>query len=345
MDDTSQAKNLFDRVPGQLFQPLAAPSRRTYAAALDRLFSLAQEAYVVEQEVAVLAVMDLLASLNEYERSQLREDTREELNLIEAAALVDESEQADSADAAYQSYRSQARAILRRLEDSGWLKEEQQSNYKVHFTFPEYTFPLLDGFRTVKERRPAEFEGMIYDLFRLVVDPKPAIPNYTLLQMAYQQAYQFVNRLKQLQHNIGGYVEAVVGKVGVHEILNHFSAYRADVSPTYHRLKTADNISRYRLDIQQTINRWIRSSEWIEKAVAEARARQPGLSDLDARHLIHEQMAFIERQFEQMKNLMDLIDERHVQYAEYAVSRPVQSGCRPRPKQPDGGIMSRARPT
>jgi hypothetical protein len=304
--------NLFDTLPPTLFAPLTAPTRRLYAAALLRLYDLAQGAFVVEDAAATEAVLDVLAATDPDERDALAQEIAPELAALE--------EEADPRDTARQQ-RRQARAMLRRLANTGWLVREPQRDFSVHWTLPEYTFPLLESFRRVLERRPAEFEGLIYSTYRLVHKPEAAVSGYALLQQAHEQTRQIITGLKQLQHNIGSYIERVIADYGVREVLANFAAYQGEIAPNYHRLKTADHVARYRLDILRTIRGWRDDPQWLDAATAEARQRRPDLSPEVARRGLVEQLLFIARQFEQMDTVTGLIDERHSRYAEATVSQ------------------------
>lgn len=311
----TDARGLFDRLPATLFQPLAAPSRRVYAAVLLRLYELAQAMATVEEEAAVEAIVDVVAAAGQAECDLLVEETQEELQ-----TLAGEPQEADLQDS-YRRQRLQARAILRRLEAAGWLAREVQRDYSRHYTLPAYTFPLLEAFHQVVERRATEFEGLIYDTYLLLNRPDSRMSGYVLLQQAHEQTSRIVAGLKQLQHNIGSYIEQIVANLEVREVLASFGAYRVQVAPNYHRLKTADNVARYRLDIEQAISRYERDATWIAQATQEAQRRHPGLTPAEAERQIWAQLAYIRHQFGQMSETMALIDERHSRYAEAAVAQ------------------------
>ncbi len=310
MSDTPA--NLFDTVPATLFAPLAAPSRRVYAAALLRLYDLAQGVFVVADEAALEAVLDVIANVDAVEQATLAGDIAAELQ-----ALGEETAGADQ----YRRQRAEARAILRRLETTGWIKRETQRDFSVQYTLPDYTFALLEGFRGILDRRPPEFEGMIYDTYLLLTKPDHHVPGYVLLGQAYDQTRRVVAGLKQLQHNIGAYLAQMASGLAVREVLQSFRAYRAEIAPNYHRLKTADHVSRYRLDIQQTIGRWLRDTTWMDTAVQEALRRRKDETADDIRQMLIDQLTYIQRQFDAMDEVMALIDERHSRYAEATVTQ------------------------
>lgn len=305
----------FDILPPALFQPLAAPSRRLYLTVLLRLFSLAQEAAILDEEAVVLAVLDVIATSGN-EIAEWDAETQAEFAALEA---VLPTEATDTTGETYRRQRIQARALLRRLEATGWLKREPQPDYQEHFIFPAYTFPLLEAFQHVTEQRPTEFEGLIYDAYLLAQRPDPHISGYVQLQQLHDRTRRIASGLKQLQHNIGQYIEALMQNLSVRDVLEHFSAYRADVAPNYHRLKTAEHLSRYRLDILQTVAGWLRNQGWLARAAQEAQRTTPDATA--AEQQVYAQLEYIQRQFDQMNDLMTLIDERHSRYAEAVVMR------------------------
>jgi hypothetical protein len=311
--------NLFDLIPLTLFQPLAVPSRRIYAAVLLRLYELAQGAAFIQEEVAVEAVMEVLANISQEEQVELAQDEAVQLELQMEMQLQDEGNEYGGLKNIYRQHRAQSRVILRRLVATEWLKDEQQPDLSLHYTLLDHAFPILDGFQRAIERRPTEFEGLIYSTYQLLKQPDPHVSGYVVLQQVYDQARRMMTGLKQLQHNIGSYIQQLTNAMPVAEVLNNFASYRTEVSPNYHRLKTADHVSRYRLDIQQSIDGMVQSNTWLDAAIVEARRRRPDLPVLEAEREIYGQLVYIQRQFEQMDTVMSAIDERHSRYAEAAV--------------------------
>lgn len=317
IEPTPTSKNLFDIIPKNLFQPLAAQSRRLYAAILQQLYQLIQTSMVVEEEAVVDTIMDVLALAEEAEREALLADEMIQ-NRLQA---FDTADLEDDPDETYRQQRAQARAILRYLETTGWLMKEQQHDYRIFFTFPDYTFPLLKSFQDVVERQQTEFEGKIYGVFLLLIRPEQPMSPYVLLQQAHEQTRQIATGLKQLQHNIGDYIKQLASDLEVNQILQNFSVYREEVAPNYYRLKTADHISRYRLAILRAVQGYETNHKWLYLVIQELQKRQPELSEEKASQQIHGQLNEIQNHFNKMDDIMRLIDKRHQEYAIRVVSQ------------------------
>ncbi len=312
-------KNLFDIVPPRLFQPLTAPSQRIYAAALLNLYQRAQLEFVLQEEAAVETVINAVAEADQAEQELLGQDSgvQEELHTLEKYSGLD----AVMIQETYQKQRLQARAILRYLIATGWLVTEQQPNGAYHYTFPSHTFPFFKAFREIIERRPTEFEGMIYGIYAMLRDPDAQVSGYALFQQVHSQTQQIIDGLKQLQDNIKGYLDQLISDVEVNEILRNFAKYQGMITPAYHRLKTADHVSRYRHDIQQRISDYIRDTQWVGRVAQEMERRQPQISLAEAERIIYDQLEYIETQFDKLDNYIKKIDERHGRYADNLVSQ------------------------
>lgn len=284
--------NLFDVVPARLFSVLAAPSRQVYAHVLFLIYDLHRlELYGTPRE----AVVDAAAAYLETEEIQDDE-------LGDTAAL---------------SPREKAGAILRRLQETGWLEVEIRTDYAQYVTLADYSIQLLDTLDRVRRRERAEYAGFVLATYVALTSEEADRNPGLAIGKAFDQTQQLVRDLKSLHDNIKRYTERLLKQKEPQEILAmHFGDYKLEVlDRSYHRLKTTDNVSKYRPRILQRIEQWLGAPGWLQSAAADEvqRGRQP--DQAQAETVLHEQIAFIQTSFERMDDLLDEIDRRNAQYA------------------------------
>ncbi|MDR3573291.1 MAG: DUF5716 family protein [Anaerolineaceae bacterium] len=91
------------------------------------------------------------------------------------------------------SIQDNASYLLRRLAETGWIEREQHADYTETIILPDYSFTLLEAFRTIQEQKPREFTGQLYTAHQLITaattnkDFSPAL--------AITQAYENVRRV------------------------------------------------------------------------------------------------------------------------------------------------------
>ena len=97
-------------------------------------------------------------------------------------------------------------------------------------------------------------------------------PSMAVLE-AERLAEEFVEELRILLNNIKGKMEQVSAQTSLQDVLSHhFVEYRADiVDRSYHRLKTSDHVSRYRIRILQEVQEIQQNKERMRALCDECR--------------------------------------------------------------------------
>jgi hypothetical protein len=80
--------------------------------------------------------------------------------------------------------------ILRRLVDAGWLEREQQVDYTEFVILPDYSFTLLESFRSIQEQKPREYTGQLYAAHQLLTNEGDGFSPALALTQAYENVRQ-----------------------------------------------------------------------------------------------------------------------------------------------------------
>ncbi|MBF7081627.1 hypothetical protein IT084_01345 [Desulfallas sp. Bu1-1] len=293
---------LFDIIPDKLFSVLASPLKEDYAAILFKIYEqYLLTTFGIEREVLVDIIVDYIEEKQE--------------NDYFGRALDDEiwEESLDNPTGA----RDRAAFVLRKLESAGWLTVETYSDYKQYVTLNDYAIRILETLDKIRQNRQTEYQGFVFATYTLLYSAEADRQGNLALEKAYEQTEQLINGLKSLNHNIKRYIERVLSQKNPGEILRmHFQDYKKEIiDHSYHRLKTSDNVSRYRPRIIKKINTWLNDTAWVNRA-ADLDVRRMRFPDRDAaRKELYRKLNYIRQSYVTMDSLLEEIDRRNAQYA------------------------------
>lgn len=302
--EADELMNLFDVLPERFFSVLASPARDVYAHILFLLYDLYRHnLFGIPRETVIDS-----ASMYLEEREQGLPDV-----------FIDEAEGTPSG----LSPREKANFVLRKLQSTGWLDIEMRTNYEEYINIYDYAIRILDTLDRIRHRRQMEYQSYVYGTYAALSVEDVEKQGALALESAYELTDQLIRELKSLNHNIRHYTERLLKEKRPQDILAaHFLEYQPQVvDRSYHRLKTADNVSKYRPRILQRIDRWLNEPGWTaDIARAEvARERYPTLEQAETE--IYRQLYFIQSSYLDMDSLLDEIDRRNAQYAKASLDQ------------------------
>lgn len=295
--------NLFSVIPEKLFTVLSSPLKEFYS---DILF-LIYEQYMltnfsIEREVIIDIISDYI-------------DAKQDNDFINTT-LEDEIWNESLQDS--NTARDRASFVLRRLESHGWITIETYSNYQQYINLNDYSIRILDALDKVRKNYQAEYQGYVYATYTLLYSEEANKQGNLALEKAYEQTEQLISGLKSLNHNIKRYTQKIYSQKKPQDILKlHFEDYKSEIiDRSYHRLKTSDNVSRYRPKIVSRISKWYNDDQWVSNAAA-LEVKRERFKDIDeAKKDMYRRLDFIRQSYENMDNLLDEIDRRNGQYAD-----------------------------
>ncbi|TEB07679.1 hypothetical protein Psch_01234 [Pelotomaculum schinkii] len=214
-------------------------------------------------------------------------------------------------------FRDRAAFVLRKLESCGWLSTETYNNYKQYVNINDYAITILDTLDKVRKNRQAEYQGFVYATYTLLYAEDVERQASLALEKAFEQTEQLLNGLKSLNHNIKRYIERVLAEKQPKDILKiHFEDYKQEIlDRSYHRLKTSDNVFRYRPKIIKRINKWYHDPAWVTATAAQEVERGRQASQAEAEKEIYHRLDYIRQTYTGMDEILEEIDRRNVQYA------------------------------
>ena len=297
---------LFDVLPEHFFGLFAGKCRRIYAEAglcLYEQYRLAQ--FGIEQEI-------------------LRDKFQELIESWAEAGVAYEDESFSEKDAADES-RAKANHMIRRMKEFGWLDYEQRENFKIFILLPHYSSRLWGLFANLCEGRAVEYQRFAFTTYQVLSGEAAKVqPSMAVLE-AERLAEEFVEELRILLNNIKNKMEQVSAQTSLQDVLSHhFVEYRADiVDRSYHRLKTSDHVSRYRIRILQEVQEIRQNKERLRALCDDAVRRQLADSVEAAEYRMNASLQTIEEIYRGLDDMFAQIDRRHNQYVRASYERAV----------------------
>ncbi|MDR0289588.1 MAG: DUF5716 family protein [Treponema sp.] len=321
---------IFAILPDNFFSPLATPNRQHYAALLVRYYRLFQEStHGLEREQVVREFMYYLAQ----HRDSLSEETDETPtdDDMEAPHPVgkilgeqelnpdDDDNKIPAANKNFIDERSIASRFLRRLINAGWLGEETLADFTRVINITAWGKPFLEALIRVDEGLKTEYESHVVNVYSSLCGETVKENGHFMVLKARDEARSLIDSLKVLSQSIKGYydqlnAEAIRSKAAsvLHE---HYDLYAGEVlDRAYKRLKTSDNVSRYRQSIFRQITELLRNDEWLEaSAVKYMRILQN--SREECKEKLQDMLKEIRDDLKSVDPLEDEIDRRNADYS------------------------------
>lgn len=313
---------IFDTVPDNFFSPLASPNRRHYAALLALYWRMFQE---FPRGVEWSA---LVARFTEYV-SLCRETILDEEDLPdEAPSTGDAGDLAlfDSGEGSgVEPVRAQATRFLRTLQGAGWMNIEVLEDYTRMVNMTSWARPFYEALARVEEGTSTEYESHIVAVYSLLCSDAAEENGHYAVLNAHEATVALNDSLKVLLQGIRDYYENLdiaADEGGIASLLHqHYDLYAADIlDGAYKRLKTSENLSRYRPRILKRVQEFRDREDWLRESAAKyARSSRIPLDQARERLLV--MLEEIRDVLKGLDPLLSEIDRRNMQYARVSSER------------------------
>jgi hypothetical protein len=316
---------VFATLPSSFFSPLASPNRDDYAACLLVFYRLFQESPGgVERSALVGRFAERYVEAGRLPEAETEAAAADPTSAdAEADEAADDA--ADPAAGGLDPARTAAARTLRVLVAAGWLGEETLPDYTRMVTIAANAKPFFDALDLTERGGALEYESHIVAIYSSLCGDAAAEHGHHAVLNAHYHLNLLVDSLKVLSQNIrahyGRLLEESAG-ADIPDILRlHYDRYLEEVvDRAYARLKTSDNLSRYRPRIARAVNAFLADEPWMDRtASALALLRREGKAD--ARRRLAALLADIRDQLRALDPAIDDIDRRNMLYARSSLER------------------------
>jgi hypothetical protein len=339
---------VFAILPPLFFSPLARANREHYAALLVLYFRLFQESSgKLERELVIRSFTDYLGRHREALVSESSDDDALDAESGTGPAGEDRetpyfdfdggspylevrnSKTENTAagepvdDASLPDDRAAANRFLRRIIAAGWLGEETLPDYTRVINIAPHARPFFEALIRVDEGLKTEYESHVVAIYSLLCgDAVEENGHYAVLN-AHGATTALIDSLKVLSQSIKGHYDRFTAEAAeVKGILHlHYDIYAAEIlDGAYKRLKTSDNLSRYRPRIQEKVGKLLEDERWLAES-ARKYSRISALTQEESRSRLVILLEEIRDTLKAVDPLLDDIDRRNMLYARASIER------------------------
>jgi len=323
---------VFSILPDNFFSILASANRQHYAALLVLYYRLFQEnTRGLERELVVREFMHYLA----IHRDTLAEESEEIPNgelggdsqpvepgtqeLDFGAPTAGKPDGADGKGNRGSDERVLASKFLRRFISTGWLGEETLADFTKVINITAWGKPFMKSLADIDGGLKTEYESHVVTVYSMLCGETIKKDGHHAVLKAHEETRSLIDSLKVLSQSIKGYydnlnAEAIRSKASsvLHE---HYNLYMGEVlDKAYKRLKTSDNVSRYRMGIFKQVSALLRDEKWLDESAGKyMRILQTGRAD--CRKKLEYMLEEIRDDLKSVDPLEDEIDRRNAAYS------------------------------
>jgi hypothetical protein len=230
--------DVFNIIPSNFFGLLSGKNRSIYVNCLLELFRVYEQGSILgmDKDIARQALIDYL-DLNPLEEEL--EDTDEVSELTN---------------------RDRANQILRRLEKLEWIDVDVNNNYEEILNFRDYSITIIQALKDISsdsfyedfDDDGHEFRGYIYTSYSLL---NSDFGEYAMvLDQVYKNTLAFVREIRKLDSRLKYYIHTIIDNSEIKDLINLLVNYKSELmDKAYRRLKTSDNINKYRASIVKNL--------------------------------------------------------------------------------------------
>lgn len=313
-------ESVFARVPEAFFVPLASPNRHHYAALLLQYYRLFMEyRSSVERELLVARFSEYFAGLD------IADSVSEEGDAEPQNARRGPEEPAGEPrpSGAAGDPRGLANLFLRKLVGYGWLDEEEQLDFSRIVTLRTHARPFLEALDATERGVSIEYESHIVAVYSsLCSDAAKENGEHAVLN-AHWHTRLLIESLKVLEQNIRNHYQAIFSaSATIPEILHtHYDVYMHEVvDRAYTRLKTSDNLSRYRPRITRALNAFLKDEKWMART-AERLSIIQRTTMAASRASVRGMLIEIRDELKSIDPILESIDDRNRRYSRISTER------------------------
>lgn len=290
---------LFDVIPKKFFNILSSPNKEIYADCIFLMYEIMHNftSFGVERDILVDALTNYF-------------ETIDEENIF-----VEDEEVVNGA-------RNRANLIIRKLNDCGWIDIETNHNYIQFINFYDYAISFIETMDKLRSNERLEYQGYVYSIYSLLFSQEKMLKSI-MLEQVYENVRKLVGGLKSLNSNIKNYLDRITKLKTVEEIMNlQFNDYEENIiDKSYHRLKTSDNVSKFRPKIIDKLEEMSHDGDLITLVSQQ-------LVEMEKMNSIEESYQYVRHQLNNtinsLMNIDDIIhdiDHKHYLYLKASLTR------------------------
>lgn len=214
--------------------------------------------------------------------------------------------------------KQKATAILNGLVKSKWLDTEVQLD-QTFYLFPNYSYEIIEAIYKIVNPDEDETINYVFSIYSslMQVGSQEAIRDqFRYLEIAAKNAEALSNRLSIATNLIKEYFTTLQDLSRPEDLLDqHFNEFINNViKPYYHRLKTEDNVYRYKNQILTKAKLLLDDYDYQDQLCQIALQKRKINSMADAKEYVYRTIEKIIKIISNLDKKIDLLEEKQSQY-------------------------------
>lgn len=231
--------------------------------------------------------------------------------------------QFDNEDKMCVDSRDKATSIIRNLKEYGWIEYEIANDQSQKIIMPSHAVTILQTLNNVANNKEMEYQSEISAIYSLLTNEELLNRPYPqVLKPVYERTLSLFTGLKQLNTSIKKYIQDITSDKTSEEIIEDFFKYNDEIgSKAYHRIKTNDNVVRFRRTIINSLKQ-IRENETILNNTVLGYMNIENETNYDeAKEEVLNIINEVFEHFGSYDEIINEIDRKHNKYIKNAVDR------------------------
>ena len=231
--------------------------------------------------------------------------------------------QFDDESEAIREPRAKANGILRKLKAFGWIEIEYGNDNRAVIVMPSHAVTIMQAFIAVTETKEMEYQSEVSAIYSMLINENLYDRPYPqIIKPVYDRTIALFTELKKLNTGIRKYIDELTEGKTAEELMEHFFSYNENIgSKAYHRMKTNDNVSRFRNTITSRLRDILQDDALIERTVLGYQSIENETDKAEALDRIREMIADVIYYFDSYDEIEKQIERRHAKYLRSAVNR------------------------
>lgn len=296
--------DLYNVIPKQFFSLLASKNQSVYVGAILDVYKTYEQGSILgmDKSIARQVIIDYL-----------------DMNPLDEELEGSEEEQEIT-------NRDRANYILRRLEETEWIDVDINNDYEEIINFRDYSITIIDALREIAsdsiygiESEGHEFRGYIYTVYSLLSNEHGEYG--MVIEQVYKNTAAFVREIRKLDSRLKFYIRQIIDNSEIKDLINMLVHYKIELmDQAYRRLKTSDNINKYRLEIIRKLESYQQDPvimELISREYLLQTKNNPDLAMIKANKRIDDMIDI----YNSINYIIDEIDQKNKVYVNSTIAK------------------------
>ncbi|MDD3957350.1 MAG: DUF5716 family protein [Candidatus Izemoplasmatales bacterium] len=229
--------DFFNIVPANFFHLFTGKNQKLYVSTLFEVFKAYEQGSILgmDKQIAQQVIIDYLDM-----------HPNEEVDDVDQEATI----------------RDKANQILRRFEECEWIDVDVNNDYVEIINFRDYAITIIEALKSITmdsvygyDDDKHEFRGYIFTAYTLLMNE--TVEYEMVLNQVYKNTIAFVREIRKLDSRLKFYIRSIIENSEIRDLIHLLVDYKVElVDQAYYRLKTSDNVNKYKLEIVKKLEQF-----------------------------------------------------------------------------------------